>query len=523
MGGVGERPWNALLLYALVTAAVYGLACRWPFFTPRVIEPSAFDARLPLVPAAVVPYLSYFFLLPVLIAWTRWRAAFSRVLAPALLCGLVNAAFYLALPTRLALRPGVLPATTAGSLLALLQRADTPLCALPSGHVSLPAAIAVAALLASRSAGTAAAAWRRTSAAFVAWTFVLAASALLIRQHYAIDLAAGIALGVTVAMVAGLATTAANVGAVDTEAEATASAVETGEPPRRAGRRRRVALHRPSVVALLAEWTVIVAAAAVALAWWSWPAALLAGAVIATRQHALLVLYHDAVHGLIARPRRLNDLLINATVGVPLLLPVHLYRALHVSHHRHLGSERDPERVLLYRGQRWSYRPLGTGALALQLAGDLLGWNACVLSWRYFVERRRGGGLRLPRTRFHPELVAQYALFAAAWGAAATAAPTFALRLALLWFLPYVTLTQLLQKLRSFAEHTDDEEAALRSCSWAPGILGRLTLWPYNINYHREHHARPDLAWDRLPAAFPEARQRPGGELRSHVWSGASR
>lgn len=495
LGFVGERPWQALALYVVFTGVVYGIASYAPPFAPWVIEPDALDARFPLVPVAVLPYLSYFLLLPVLIAWTRRRAGFARVLAAALLCGLVNAVLYVALPTRLAARPAVPTGSAADAVLALLYRLDTPLCALPSGHVSLPTAIVVAALLAGR--GAAGTGWRLTAAAFLVWDLVLAVSALLTGQHYVVDLLAGIALGAAVAV-----------------------ATLRERPVRR---RHALAIHGPSFVALVGEWIVIAMVIAAAIAWWSLPVALLAGVVIATRQHALLVLYHDAVHGLLARPGRLNDLLINGAVGVPLLLPVHLYRALHVSHHRHLGTEHDPERVLLYRGQRWSYRPLGTRALALQLAGDLLGWNACALSWRYFAERRRGGGLRLPRSRFYPELVAQYALFAAAWGAAAMAAPTVALRLALLWFVPYLTLTQLLQKLRSFAEHTDEDDEAARSCSWAPGILGRLTLWPYNINYHREHHARPDLAWDRLPAAFPEVSQRPGAELRSHVWSGASR
>ena len=60
------------------------------------------------------------------------------------------------------------------------------------------------------------------------------------------------------------------------------------------------------------------------------------------------------------------------------------------------------------------------------------------------------------------------------------------------------------------------------SCSWAPGLVGRLTIWPYNINYHREHHARPKVPWDRLPAAFPAARQRPGRDLLAHLWSGVT-
>jgi fatty acid desaturase len=361
---------------------------------------------------------------------------------------------------------------------------------------------------------------------YLAWTLLIAAGAWLTGQHYLIDLVTGIAFGAAMALaVNALLGAAVTLGTSEaTERAPAGEPLAPASSPARPRRRiERPLLHPASALALGLEWLFILGAAAAALLWWSAPVALAAGLVIATRQHALLVLYHDAVHGLIARRRRLNDFVINTAVGVPLLLPVHLYRALHISHHRLLGTARDPERVLLYRGQRWSYRPLPMGSLALQLLGDLLGWNAVVLAWRYFAERRRGGGLRLPRTRAYPELAAQYALFAALWIAAAVLWPAVALRVAALWFLPYLTLTQLLQKVRSFAEHTDDADRHARSCSWAPGLLGRLTIWPYNINYHREHHARPDVPWNRLPAAFPAARQRPGAALRAHLWSGASR
>jgi fatty acid desaturase len=145
---------------------------------------------------------------------------------------------------------------------------------------------------------------------------------------------------------------------------------------------------------------------------------------------------------------------------------------------------------------------------------------------RYFRERRRGPasavGLRLPQTRAYPELAVQFIVYAGLWCAGAAWWPETAAKTALLWFVPYLTVTQLLQKIRSFAEHALADVEPSRSCSWAPGLLGRLTIWPYNINYHREHHARPRIPWDALPAAFPSARQRPGRGLLAHLWTGAT-
>ena len=285
----------------------------------------------------------------------------------------------------------------------------------------------------------------------------------------------------------------------------------------------RAGLHLPTITAFGLEWVVMAATVAAALRWWSAPVFVAAALIIATRQHAILVLYHDGVHGLVARNRRLNDFVVNLAVGVPLLLPIHLYRALHLSHHRHLGAPCDPERVLLYRGQPWRFRPLGTWPLVCQLAGDAAAWNAIVLALRYFRETRAGTALKLPRARPFPELILQYAMFCVGLAAGLFCWPTQTLQAMLLWFAPYLTVTQLLQKIRSFAEHVTAEVDPSRSCSWRPGRLGRFTIWPYNINYHREHHSRPRIPWDRLPAMFPTAQQWPGRRLLTHLWSGASR
>jgi fatty acid desaturase/membrane-associated phospholipid phosphatase len=485
----------------LLVGGLYTLATRAPYQAPFVIRPGTIDGFIPFVPAAAFVYVTYVLLLPALIAAARRVPRFGGVFAVAMGCGLANAVIYNLVPTRIAGRT-VAPD---GSLLAIVQQLDTPLGAIPSGHVALPAAIAVAALLATRQmAGHAALFWRRAALAFALWTAALAASTLLTRQHVAVDVVAGLAFGLAIAVLG------MSVGSRLAIARTGPVAV-------------RPALHLPSVAAFLVEWTLMVAAIAAALRWWNGPVIVLAAIVVATRQHAILVLYHDGVHGLVARGRRVNDFVVNSAVGVPLLLPIHLYRALHLSHHRHLGAPSDPERVLLYRGQPWRFRPLPAAALAGQLAGDVLAWNGVVMIVRYLREARGGDALKLPRTRPYPELIVQYAIFFALLGWAWATWPVATTRAALLWFVPYATLTQLLQKIRSFAEHATADADPSLSCSWSPGLLGRLTIWPYNINYHREHHSRPKVPWDRLPATFPAARQRPGRDLVAHLWSGASR
>ncbi len=258
-----------------------------------------------------------------------------------------------------------------------------------------------------------------------------------------------------------------------------------------------MAVDLKSLFALISEWLIIsggIVAGLVIDQPWCY---LIAGLVIATRQHALLILFHDAVHGHLARTRTLNDTIINAFAGVPALLPVEIYRPLHLLHHRQVGTEEDPERLLLYARQPWNYRPLRANALLRQLLGDCLLVNGIrtIIAWL-----RQFGA-----TRIAARTCAVAGLWIAVITAGAVIAPEATMRALLLWFIPLLTVTQLLQKLRSFAEHSGGPGVTpgwpFWTYSWKVGLIGRLTIWPYNINYHREHHDKPALRWHELPGA----------------------
>ena len=58
---------------------------------------------------------------------------------------------------------------------------------------------------------------------------------------------------------------------------------------------------------------------------------------------ALTVLGHDGTHYTLSRNAALNDFLTNFLCFWPLGLTVSGYRALHYTHHKHTGTENDPE------------------------------------------------------------------------------------------------------------------------------------------------------------------------------------
>lgn len=463
-----------LLAYLFVSGVLYFFVTHFPLGPVRIVRPSVLDTWTPILPATIPLYLSYLLVMPALV----WLGRKSDWLLPAFFAGAVAAiaclVSHLFWPTAI-----VRPVADSGWL-AWLHRIDSPLAALPSGHVALPVAISVLlAMLRERSA------WL-----FAIWSALLMVAVLTTGQHLSYDVACGAAVGV----LAGAATA----GLL----------------------RMRVDLRTMAMI--LVEWLCIVVTLRVALAaggWWLYPVAF---AIIATRQHALFILYHDAAHYHLSRHRRCNDFLINVAIGVPGTVPIEFYRPLHLAHHRHVGTEQDPERRFLYRNQPWRFRPLDTISLVRQLLGDVLMLNTLRTMRAY---RKAGGQFVRPTG---PMLAA-----AIMWGvilailADLCSVQTLAL-LATLWFGPLFTVGVLLQKIRSFAEHSGGPDVTPDwghwTYAWHVGWLGRLFIWPYHINLHLQHHRNPSTAWHALPSEMLAGdRILSSHGLLALLWSGARR
>jgi len=240
---------------------------------------------------------------------------------------------------------------------------------------------------------------------------------------------------------------------------------------------------------------------------------------ITTRQHALFMIFHDAVHGHLHPNHRTNDRIAYALLSVPLLLPLHRFRALHLSHHADLATERDPEEVLLYAKNFWNFKPLPFHKLSLQILGDLFFVNNLISLAKAFLEEIRG---KSKIRHFKVKVYWEYFLFAAIFVIGLVAGFLFFKSLfwtfLILWILPLLTTTHLLHKFRSFAEHC--RRGSEVTMSWQPGWFGKLVLWPYNIHYHREHHENPLTAWHDLPQLAKAKAHTPGRDFIHHIWSG---
>ena len=126
---------------------------------------------------------------------------------------------------------------------------------------------------------------------------------------------------------------------------------------------------RKSILVVLETFGVLAAAAAVAVIWWHPLVIAQAIVLIATRQQALFVLAHDAVHYRLFKTRWLNDLmgrLCSTVVGISMCG----YRVVHRLHHNHLYEPQDPD-IPIHAGY-----PRGRAYLAKKLLKDLFGLTA---------------------------------------------------------------------------------------------------------------------------------------------------
>jgi len=257
--------------------------------------------------------------------------------------------------------------------------------------------------------------------------------------------------------------------------------------------------------AIAFQWLVIAAAIAAAEVTHSWLVAIAAIVVVATRQHALAVLMHDASHTLLSRNKRLNDVISSLLLSFPILTSTTRYRSHHMRHHQYVNTEQDPD---LENAQT----NLGRAALVRQLVADILGLNTLTtlttlshfgIIGPLFKSADAPGGL----PAFEKRLAIAYYLGVAV---VVTATSTWGSFL-LYWVLPLTTVLSPILRFRALAEHgacANSHDLDMARSVYA-GIAERFLLAPCNVNYHLEHHLYPSVPFYNLP--------RLSGLLRSHA------
>ncbi len=276
--------------------------------------------------------------------------------------------------------------------------------------------------------------------------------------------------------------------------------------------RRLSRLHPGRGVAhILLEWIAIGAAAWLAETLWHPLLYAVAVVWIGSRQHALAVMAHDAVHGLIVPNRRANDLLAELLLAWPVLMPFRSYRHVHRLHHRHLGTERDPD-FARNRPDR-----LGRRGGALEFARIMLGLN---------VEQRGllaffawgDAAVETERLKTRPWLRGGYYALVLGVAGAVGGLPL----LGRYWLVPLLTWFLFCMRLKGTAEHfaVEGSDALSLSRSVRPGPLTRLLIAPKQVYCHIEHHLYPSVPHYRLRELQAELMKHRGYAERAHITGG---
>ncbi|MEM7305506.1 MAG: fatty acid desaturase [Planctomycetota bacterium] len=204
--------------------------------------------------------------------------------------------------------------------------------------------------------------------------------------------------------------------------------------------------------------------------------------VAAVALNASVLLMHEGMHGVLFASPRLNRW-VSVLCGLPVLMSFSAYRVLHLRHHRHLGSDGDPDEYRNYAGS-----PLVVYALQyvrLSVGCYLYLLMIPRLAWRHgdAQDRRR--------------IAAEYALLVAVFAALFALVPGAAMLWA--WFVP-VAVVALFTSARGLTQHglTDVDDPLLASRSLRPGRLVSTLL--LNENLHLEHHLFPEVPSYHLPA-----------------------
>lgn len=249
-------------------------------------------------------------------------------------------------------------------------------------------------------------------------------------------------------------------------------------------------------LALLRQWAIIVASFAAAI-WADSPVFyLLAIVVIATRQHALGVLLHDAAHYRLFSNRWMNDFFANLLCAGPAGLVLSRYRDDHLKHHIAPHGSADPH-WQIYQDYPFHWQWPKTklrGVIVLIL--DIVGINspATIFQFsRWFPWRNHFSRLPMPVFITSTERILTYiAVIALIALLTLTRAGWY---FVVLWVVPLVTVMPLLLRIRTLAEHFAlPEQSGTEATRDVEGNwIERLSICPLGVGYHLTHHLFPSI------------------------------
>lgn len=213
--------------------------------------------------------------------------------------------------------------------------------------------------------------------------------------------------------------------------------------------------------------------------------------MIATRQHALLVLMHEYSHYQLSRKHAwLNDLIGDIFTALPLLITIHGFRRNHMPHHRHESTDQDPNWIASLKKDRYLF-PKTRKQVFFEIVKHTMGWYTLADLKGYTIDA--GMAINLPRTTRISRIV-----FVIIFAGATT---WFGLwpTVLLYWILPLATFLMAILYLRDMGEHFGMPAPGIKSSRTVlAGWLEKILICQNGVNFHTEHHLFPSIPFFRL-------------------------
>lgn len=205
--------------------------------------------------------------------------------------------------------------------------------------------------------------------------------------------------------------------------------------------------------------------------------------ILGTRQHALALLGHEAIHRNISQNRFINNFLGSALASLPLFQTLNLFKKFHLDHHANIQTPKDPE--IHFRSQtphRWSL-PLTQGKRLKLFLLDMSGIG--YLESRhvlYMAFSKLGIKDFLIPAVFWSVVIFLFVKLDVGW-------------IPLYWTIAFVTSYWAMFRQRALVEHLGTDGTHLLHANY----LQRFLYLPHNTWFHFEHHLYPNVPCWNLP------------------------